>query len=259
MCVCCYIEWVSSSICFQTTPLSSSVDPLHMLAISCSEQRSDLCWWERYGKFTPKHSYVNESFLMYAGFQHKVAVTFCACEPEAVTLVRHSMWPATPKNPTLAFHQDLLLWLESLVLEGCIGVDAFCRALDCKRGKCISSQVSELDKTSLMHKYRTVSSYLQFVFVLYYLPNWSSSETHILQSLQLLRNSGRYFISKVYTLDPFYSYMCDALLRRFNRHQLDSLRFLSSELDTSTKCPACPKVSCTYVCCKIIEVMALIL
>ncbi len=30
-------------------------------------------------------------------------------------------------------YQDLLLWLESLVLEGCIGVDAF-RALECKRG-----------------------------------------------------------------------------------------------------------------------------
>ncbi len=44
------------------------------------------------------------------------------------------MWPASPKNPTLAFHQDLLLWLESLVLEGCMGVDAFCRALECKRG-----------------------------------------------------------------------------------------------------------------------------
>ena len=63
---------------------------------------------------------------MYIGFQHKVCVAFCSCEPEAVTLVRHSMWPASPKNPTLAFHQDLLLWLESLVLEGCIGVDAFC-------------------------------------------------------------------------------------------------------------------------------------
>ncbi len=65
---------------------------------------------------------------MYIGFQHKVCVAFCSCEPEAVTLVRHSMWPASPKNPKLAFQQDLLLWLESLVFEGCIGVDAFCRA-----------------------------------------------------------------------------------------------------------------------------------
>ncbi len=89
-------------------------------------------------------------YLIHTGFQHRVCVAFCSCEPEAVTLVRHNMWPATPKSPTLAFHQDLLLWLESLVLEGCIGVDAFCRALDYKRGKCISSQVSELDKTSLI-------------------------------------------------------------------------------------------------------------
>ncbi len=75
------------------------------------------------------------------GFQHRVCVGFCSCEPEAVTLVRYNMWPATATNPTFAFHQDLLLWLESFVLEGCIGVDAFCRALDYKRGKSISLQV----------------------------------------------------------------------------------------------------------------------
>lgn len=81
--------------------------------------------------------------ILFIGFQHRVCVGFCACEPEAVTLVRHNMWPATPKNPSLAFHQDLLLWLESLILEGCIGVDAFCQALDCRRGRHISAQVSE--------------------------------------------------------------------------------------------------------------------
>ena len=110
---------------------------------------------------------------MYIGFQHKVCVAFCSCEPEAVTLVRHSMWPASPKNPTLAFHQDLLLWLESLVLEGCIGVDAFCRALECKRGKCISSQVSELDEASPLCTFQT---FYLFIF---------SSEMYILQSLKL--------------------------------------------------------------------------
>ena len=51
------------------------------------------------------------------------------------------MWPATPKHPTLAFHIELLEWMDSLILEGCIGVDAFCRALDHRRGKQISQQV----------------------------------------------------------------------------------------------------------------------
>ena len=45
------------------------------------------------------------------------------------------------RSPTLAFHHDLLLLLESVILEGCIGVDAFCRALDLRRGKIISPQV----------------------------------------------------------------------------------------------------------------------
>ena len=74
-----------------------------------------------------------------------MCVTFCKCEPEAVTLVRHNMWPAKPATPTLAFHQDLLLWMESLLLEGCIGVDAFCRSLEYKIGRDISKQVCEFD------------------------------------------------------------------------------------------------------------------
>ncbi|XP_064406478.1 uncharacterized protein LOC135351424 [Halichondria panicea] len=78
------------------------------------------------------------------GFQHCVCVTFCKCEPEAVTLVRHNMWPATPATPTLAFHQDLLLWMESLLLEGCIGVDAFCRSLEYKIGRDISKQLRKI-------------------------------------------------------------------------------------------------------------------
>lgn len=78
---------------------------------------------------------------LYAGFQHQVLGTFCKCEPEAVTLVRYNMWPATPKNPTLAIHRDLMEWLQALLLEGCIGVDAFCRAIDVRRGNRISKQV----------------------------------------------------------------------------------------------------------------------
>ena len=76
-----------------------------------------------------------------SGVQHIVSTWFCSCEPEAVTLVRYEMWPATPTNPLLAFHQDLLLWMEALLLEGCIGGDAFCRALEYKVGKRVSRQV----------------------------------------------------------------------------------------------------------------------
>ena len=80
------------------------------------------------------------------GFQHEVLAAFCKCEPEAVTLVRYNMWPATPKNPTLAIHQQLLEWLEALLLEGCIGVG---RAIDVKRGNRISRQVCFCSLASL--------------------------------------------------------------------------------------------------------------
>ena len=33
-------------------------------------------------------------------------------------VVRNHLWAATPKNPTLAFHHDLLLLLECLILDG---------------------------------------------------------------------------------------------------------------------------------------------
>ena len=68
-------------------------------------------------------------------------VSVCACEPEAVTLACFRMWPSTPSRPTLVFHYDLLLWMEGIILEGCIGVDAFCRALQYRVGSMISRQV----------------------------------------------------------------------------------------------------------------------
>lgn len=80
-------------------------------------------------------------FFYGLGFQHNVCVTFCKCESEAASLVRNHMWPATPKSPSLAFHFDLLLWIESLLLEGSIGADAFCRALDFKVGREVNQQV----------------------------------------------------------------------------------------------------------------------
>ena len=64
------------------------------------------------------------------GFQHLVNTSFCSCEPEAVTLVRYGLWPATPTNPCLAFHQGLLIWMQALLLEGWISCDAFCRAVE---------------------------------------------------------------------------------------------------------------------------------
>ena len=54
---------------------------------------------------------------IYIGCYHSVYVTFCSCESEAETLIRAHFFPATPKQPHLAFSFELLDWLEALMLE----------------------------------------------------------------------------------------------------------------------------------------------
>ena len=113
--------------------------PKHSCATSYTK---NIVCIDHQGNLKNPQKYKNKlQIMVFQGFQHSVSVSFCSCEPEAVTLVRYNMWPATPANPQLAFHQDLLLWLESLQLEACIGIDAFCRALEHKVGRYVRKKV----------------------------------------------------------------------------------------------------------------------
>ena len=56
-------------------------------------------------------------------------IVCCNCEPVSITLARARLWPATPKNPKLAFTFDLLNLVEALMLECQVSLKDFCYAL----------------------------------------------------------------------------------------------------------------------------------
>lgn len=67
--------------------------------------------------------------LTFLGCYHSVSVTFCTCESEVETLMRCHLFPATPKQPQLAFTFDLLDWLEALMLECQVSAQDFVAAI----------------------------------------------------------------------------------------------------------------------------------
>ena len=50
---------------------------------------------------------------------------FCSCESEVETLLHAHLFPATPKQPQLAFIFQLMDWLEALMLECQVAVQDF--------------------------------------------------------------------------------------------------------------------------------------
>lgn len=61
--------------------------------------------------------------------EHTINFVCCRCEPVAVTLSRANLWPASPKNPQLAFTFELLNLVEALMLECHVSLKDFCSAL----------------------------------------------------------------------------------------------------------------------------------
>ncbi|XP_014671057.1 PREDICTED: uncharacterized protein LOC106811852 isoform X2 [Priapulus caudatus] len=78
------------------------------------------------------------------GVQHQVQVSVCSCEPVAVTLIRYHLWPATPKNPQVAFTFNLMENLRLLVLECQVSVRSFCMAMKI-RNKAHPLALSDVD------------------------------------------------------------------------------------------------------------------
>lgn len=65
-----------------------------------------------------------------SGCFHCASVTFCACQSEATTLIHAGLFPATPKQPKLAFSFSLLDWFEALMLECQVSAQDFVAAVD---------------------------------------------------------------------------------------------------------------------------------
>lgn len=69
------------------------------------------------------------------GRQHLREIEFCSCEPDAVTLLRMDLWAASPKQPRMAFHIDLLKWLNGLLLHSHVSVKSFIDSLNARISK----------------------------------------------------------------------------------------------------------------------------
>ena len=79
----------------------------------------------------------------FIGRQHLRNIEFCTCEEEAETLLKYNLWPSSPKHPRLAFHVDLLRWLNGLLLECQVSVKGFCEALKARQPKLYKELVTQ--------------------------------------------------------------------------------------------------------------------
>ncbi len=74
--------------------------------------------------------YFFTSITLITGSFHSTILTFCGCETEVQTLLRNNLFPATPKQPQLAFTFQLLDWLEAVMLECHVAVQDFVSAVN---------------------------------------------------------------------------------------------------------------------------------
>ena len=61
--------------------------------------------------------------------QHHVKLQVCEGGPTALTFKHHCLWPTAPTRPGLAFHYELLDWMEALLLESQVAAKDFSTAL----------------------------------------------------------------------------------------------------------------------------------
>lgn len=68
--------------------------------------------------------------LYYAGRIHTdKMIMFCACESQAVTLLRVGYWASSAKLPTVAFSMKLLELMQNLTMECSVSVKGFVEAV----------------------------------------------------------------------------------------------------------------------------------
>jgi hypothetical protein len=84
---------------------------------------------------------------------HHVFVPFCACEAEAVTLVKFGFWPSSAENPRCGFSIELLKTFHFLNMECQVSVKGFIESLRWKN----SHSEGEVRKITRRYKFNLLS------------------------------------------------------------------------------------------------------
>ncbi|XP_071180734.1 uncharacterized protein [Mytilus edulis] len=117
-----------------------------------------------------ERSYLKELVIVdEKGRQHLRTVQFCTCEEEAETLLRFNLWASSPKHPRLAFHIDLLRWLNGLLLECKVSAQGFCEALKARQPKLYKELVTQEGKQiykTLINE--TIHQFRQYIYQMDY-------------------------------------------------------------------------------------------
>lgn len=84
--------------------------------------------------------------IFFAGRLCTIPIDMCECEPEACTLLRYGLWPATAEKPQTAFSIPLLELFVCLPLEGQFSVEGFCNTLRWRNNLTLTevSQIAEV-------------------------------------------------------------------------------------------------------------------
>jgi len=86
--------------------------------------------------------------FFFAGRLCTIPIDMCECEPEACTLLRYGLWPATAEKPQTAFSISLLELLVCLSLECQVSVEGFFKTL-CWRNNLTLTEVSQIAEVIL--------------------------------------------------------------------------------------------------------------
>ena len=129
-----------------------------------------------------------------SGRLHTVNIVVCSCEKQNVTFMRHQLWASSVENPSVAYHIDLLQWMQYLVLEAKMSLLAICQAIRWKNDLSVS-QVSKQSKWLVCRTFACVFR----------------NGNHVSSYVGTGMNSSRYLCKWVDCIDPCFDskwYVC---------------------------------------------------
>ena len=78
--------------------------------------------WRRIGE-------TNILIIFISGRVHYVLMTFCACEPQCITLLRWGFWASSPEKPSVGYSLELMKMLQAMTLECQAAASSFVQML----------------------------------------------------------------------------------------------------------------------------------